>query len=278
MIINKENYESYLIDYLHGELTPEEAKAVALFLADNAEAQEEFNLLQQTIITPELDIHFEDKQRLYKKEEAQGGLTVIYKRYFAIAAVLVGALLAIFFLMGKEEQTSYVKQTQEEAGTVKPVLPQPKEKRERTDEIIKSPYKQRSTADLRKNRNEGSNHTAQLPQEQNEPVEAMVMETPQEVYYEKQRPEAVKDSVPTYITKESNTPKQEVIPREDEGVANRSNSTRSFEWDSSKKPKLFRMINAVLGFSNKLKQKEEQLSNTQMTVMVGNKVLFNINN
>ncbi len=79
-MINRNNYEEYLLMYLDGELSPGDSKAVELFLKDNPDLEEELALLKQTLLVPEEKIVFSGKESLYKKE--QGISLGNYSEYF----------------------------------------------------------------------------------------------------------------------------------------------------------------------------------------------------
>ncbi len=80
-MINRNNYEEYLLMYLDGELSSEDRKSMELFLESNPDIQEELSLLQQTILQPEA-IEFSGKADLYRKAE---GITINnYQEYFLL--------------------------------------------------------------------------------------------------------------------------------------------------------------------------------------------------
>jgi hypothetical protein len=66
MSISRNNYESYLIDYLDGKLNTEEEKEVLLFLQSNPDIQEEFNGITDAILDVEEDTILQDKEQLKK--------------------------------------------------------------------------------------------------------------------------------------------------------------------------------------------------------------------
>lgn len=284
MQINKENYEAFLIDYLHGELNPVDTKAVMEFIEENEWAAEEFKLLQDTVFHPEEDIYFENKEVLYRKEETRRAWTIQYKRYFAIAAILGGIFITYYFLLKKDQEPSYAQHEQEKTPT-QPILPPAQVMEEkRTERIKKVSSPNTATAQVNNKRPKEVTTEKQPIMEEHpdspNPIvnEAIVVQSPREEIREWTPPPTHKESDTPVITQAKQTNKETFTPEEDNRVANRIASTRNVEWNSEKKPKLFRLINGVLGISRKLKQKEEQLSNTQVTVMVGNKILFNINN
>lgn len=68
-MINRNNYEEYLLLYIDGELSADERQAVESFLETHTDLKKELQLLQQTILQPENDIVFDGKNTLYRKGE-----------------------------------------------------------------------------------------------------------------------------------------------------------------------------------------------------------------
>lgn len=66
MKINRNNYESFLIDYLDGRLMPDEVAEVKTFLLNNPDIAAEFENLSLTTLTPD-PVEFNDKESLKKK-------------------------------------------------------------------------------------------------------------------------------------------------------------------------------------------------------------------
>lgn len=65
--INRNNYETYFLLWVDGELSPEEMVAVERFIATNPDLAEELTLLQDTKLVPEDQIIFNDKNQLLKQ-------------------------------------------------------------------------------------------------------------------------------------------------------------------------------------------------------------------
>lgn len=81
-MIDRNNYQEYMLLYLDGELSSTEREAVELFLEQHTDLQEEFMLLQQAVLQPEQEVVFQSKESLYKKEN---GITVSnYQEYFLL--------------------------------------------------------------------------------------------------------------------------------------------------------------------------------------------------
>jgi hypothetical protein len=91
MDINRNNYETFLLLYLDGELPPADRLAVENFLREHADLQREFAFLQQTIQLP-ADIVFEHKNSLLRKEEKRRVIPVYWmRRAAAITLLLTGS-------------------------------------------------------------------------------------------------------------------------------------------------------------------------------------------
>lgn len=94
--ISLENYESWFCAYVDKELTEEEMATVELFVLQHPALQEEFLLLQKSVLPIE-DIVFENKELLYRKESKRIVL-VPYLRRMAIAAIFITALFSVWFV------------------------------------------------------------------------------------------------------------------------------------------------------------------------------------
>ncbi len=68
MNINRNNYEEYFLLYADKELTAEEKSMVEMFVKQNADLEEEFIMLQQSVVKPDITIRLADKNSLYKSE------------------------------------------------------------------------------------------------------------------------------------------------------------------------------------------------------------------
>ena len=69
--INLENYEEYFLLYVDNELTEAEKKDVELFIEQHPELREEWTMLMDTRLEPEV-IMMDLKQDLYRSEDASG--------------------------------------------------------------------------------------------------------------------------------------------------------------------------------------------------------------
>ncbi|NNV56784.1 anti-sigma factor family protein [Limnovirga soli] len=68
-MINRHNYEEYFLLYADAELTPDQRKAVELFVQDNPDLKQELEILQQTVLSIDNEAMLMDKSGLYKTGE-----------------------------------------------------------------------------------------------------------------------------------------------------------------------------------------------------------------
>ena len=68
MNINRDNYEEYFLLYADKELAAEEKNMVEMFVKQNADLEEEFLMLQQSIVKPDATVRLADKNSLYRNE------------------------------------------------------------------------------------------------------------------------------------------------------------------------------------------------------------------
>ncbi len=82
MKIDRHNYEEFFILYMDNELPADERRMVELFAQQNADLQEELNMLMQSRMIPDNELVFADKDSLFKT----GGLSAInmnnYEEWF----------------------------------------------------------------------------------------------------------------------------------------------------------------------------------------------------
>src|SRR5688572_8237775 len=70
MNINRNNYEEYFLLYADKELSADEKSMVEMFVQQNPDLEEEFVMLQQSVVKPDNTITL-DKSSLFKKEAGQ---------------------------------------------------------------------------------------------------------------------------------------------------------------------------------------------------------------
>lgn len=98
MNVNLNNYEEYLLSYVDGELSEQEAAAVRRFLQAHPDKQKELDLLQMTVLPGEEAVGFPDKGLLYRQEKPPGKKVFFLRKYTWPAAAACVALIAFFYL------------------------------------------------------------------------------------------------------------------------------------------------------------------------------------
>jgi hypothetical protein len=66
MNINRNNYEEYFLLYADNELSAQEKNMVEIFVEQNADLEEEFTMLKQSVLKPDHSIILNDKSSLFK--------------------------------------------------------------------------------------------------------------------------------------------------------------------------------------------------------------------
>lgn len=77
MLINRTNYEEFLLMYVDNELPTADRTCVELFIEQNPDLKEELSLLQQAVILPDDGITFTDKQLLLLPTALQSSLLLL---------------------------------------------------------------------------------------------------------------------------------------------------------------------------------------------------------
>jgi len=73
MNIDRHNYETFFLLYIDNELPNTEKELVEEFVRENSDLQEEFTMLQQSIVMPD-EVVFDDKEALHKNQFDTSGL------------------------------------------------------------------------------------------------------------------------------------------------------------------------------------------------------------
>lgn len=74
-MINRDNYEAFFLMYVDGELSTTDKEMVEAFVQLHPDLQEELAMLQQTVLLPEDDIVFANKNLLFKHTESNVAVT-----------------------------------------------------------------------------------------------------------------------------------------------------------------------------------------------------------
>lgn len=102
--ISLANYEEYFLLSADKELNKKQAAEVENFVLKNPHLQDEFTLLQQTRLQPEV-IPFHGKEKLYRKEKEIriGSLTFVR---MGVAAAIIGITYISFIMTNKDESAT----------------------------------------------------------------------------------------------------------------------------------------------------------------------------
>ncbi len=99
-MVNRNNYEEYMMMQADGELTAAEEQALMKFLYDNPELHSEFTAYSMTRLTPDENINYANKKALLKPEPKTAIIVLSsFKRYGIAAGVAAILFLSIYGLM-----------------------------------------------------------------------------------------------------------------------------------------------------------------------------------
>jgi len=110
-----DNYETFFLLYVDGELNQTEQAEVELFVLQHPQLQAEFLLIQQTKLPIE-ELVFENKEILYRKEKKERPVVYMQWRRMAVAAALIGLAFSVWMIV----PTSNMNKSEALASLVKP--------------------------------------------------------------------------------------------------------------------------------------------------------------
>ena len=103
-IITEQNYESWYLSYIDGELDEEGRASVEAFAGQHPSLEKELELFRQTVSVPDPAIVFTHKESLYKSEKPRKVFFLPWMRV-AAAAVILGAIgLLLFYSLQKDSR------------------------------------------------------------------------------------------------------------------------------------------------------------------------------
>ena len=88
MKTNLENYEERFVDYMEGQLSPDEMREVETFVAHHPELEEDFNLFRMSKLEPDPKVIFEKKETLVHDSTTRGKVIPLFVRIVSAAAVV----------------------------------------------------------------------------------------------------------------------------------------------------------------------------------------------
>jgi hypothetical protein len=105
MKINKDNYEAFLVDRMEGQISPEDAAELDLFLAENPAFQEDAALYELTRLEPDPAIIFANKEVLKHEEGARIIPLFAAVRWVSAAAAVLVLFAGIRYFRPVEQPT-----------------------------------------------------------------------------------------------------------------------------------------------------------------------------
>ena len=85
MIITRHNYEEYFLLYVDNELSVQERRMVDAFVRENADLEEELNMIRQSVLRPDKSVVFQNKGQLMKKSSGMAPINELnYAEYFVL--------------------------------------------------------------------------------------------------------------------------------------------------------------------------------------------------
>jgi hypothetical protein len=279
--ITLHNYETFLIDHLHGELAAEYLVEMEHFLHEHPAIAEEFEMLQQTVVVPDTTIVFEPKEQLRKSTPS---LIVRLKPYYRAAAIVIGVLCCIYFLLRKDSpseplasQTKTSLPTPSTVNNTQKIEPQQTpEKIQPSPTLIKplAPSQSTNNSILVKKSKQPiptkTNATMHIPD-----LEKQINEPEQQQMIVKEIPNKKDEPIQLPITQ---TNLKEGVQDAPAFANNIPADKQTIELNTRNQPKLFKAIAQLTRLSRKVKHTKEQLTENEYTVMIGNTKLFHLNN
>jgi hypothetical protein len=118
--INAANYEEYFLLSIDNELTEQEQSQVEKFVLKHPELQDEFTVLKQTKLEPEV-IEFAAKETLYRTEKKERRVIPITWMRMSVAAAVVVLAVSMWLLNGNKTSDADRLASNIKTSTPKPV-------------------------------------------------------------------------------------------------------------------------------------------------------------
>lgn len=278
MKINLHNYEEFLIDYLHNELSEADRLAVEQFLNQNQDIREEYERLCKTVFIPEDECVYPKKQELYQMKRIAPRLH--YKKSFAAAAIIAGLLAGALFLSREQHDKAYTTDSNKPLQTSQTFTPSNTTTTEQVattiqpnqPKVVPTTVSPSAPARIKRMHKVASN-VEQGPKTTETPLPHQVQQ--QEIAGMDKASETTPTmaSLPPADSK-SETPLQDIVAAQEPATVQ---AESIIAINKHKQPKLFKAIAGVVKFTRKVKHTRETISNSGLTVMLGKRKLLNIN-
>jgi hypothetical protein len=103
-MVNKENYEEYMLLYADGELSEAEIKALLAFVDANPELRSELDAYNATSLVPDTTMVYAHKEELMKS--SGGGKTIGLGKWWMYAAAACVILFAVMIIRNNDTNTA----------------------------------------------------------------------------------------------------------------------------------------------------------------------------
>ncbi|HNF72378.1 MAG TPA: hypothetical protein PLP34_08190 [Chitinophagaceae bacterium] len=269
MNIHHNNYESFLIDYLHGELAPHLVSEMETFIQLHPEIQEEVEAWKATLLEPETDISFPDKSSLYKNEKT--GLVLLpLRKILSYAAMLTGFIAFIYILKpSSPEPGSTVKTVQR----TNPPDSTPAMTSKTPEPAVPSTFKAVIPSSVKRQKQLPASEKLAETQPDLHPSEP-IHPIPDSAHVQ------IAHSIPALIH-----PKEEISAStalsENEATLQTPSAVSESEpallvLNQEKHPRLLKILDRILHTRQQLREGKQQLQETEITVMLGSYKLLSI--
>lgn len=104
--VTPENYETYLLSYIDGELSPAETKALQELLQQHPQLQAELQLLKRTRLQPDPAIEYTGKTALYRQTQPARQVRIGRAWWWGAAAAVVTGILVWWLPFGQPNRST----------------------------------------------------------------------------------------------------------------------------------------------------------------------------
>jgi len=264
-MVNRENYEEYMLLYADGELNAEEQQELEAFVKLHPELMDEMELYSLTKQVPDTIHIFPDKEQLLKKEPAKRAINLKYKWSYGIAAGVAAILFIAFW--NKQKPKENVAALSPKHETTIPAAKQPEQTpkqvaiaiKNEKKHLIKNRVKHAASMQIAKTVNKNDGVATELAYQS--PMRPIAITPPQETTItEVERIEKI------------NTVQLELEP--DSKVATKKSLLETLPIDDDKKKEIENLQRVVTNTLQQISVAHENIRNEGIALKVGNKELF----
>lgn len=288
-MVNKENYEEYMLLYADGELSDAEVKALLAFVDAHPELRSELEAYSATRLVPDTTIVYAHKEQLMKS--SGGGKTIALGKWWMYAAAACVLLFAVMFFRNNDtntlDSTSVAINEQPKTNSnTQPALDTPKEdihsnpanstnhenaiaNKGNTKSEILNTKKQKVTSQIINHQEQIQNDVQvakkeepnRTPETETKPVPVLEAKTEQPVLAQTE-------------TKPATTEEPLAIANTQETTPEAKDKMNWLPLDRNKKESINALADVVNEKLDKLKEVKNNLKDTDLKLRIGNKELF----